>query len=83
MGLLVVSEFVQDLLVWAVLVQELWVPEHKRMLSDEKREYLAAKVYPPILQSRLAFVRFMLPVVSAGCFTSAFAWVLTRASKNY
>ena len=69
MGLLAMSEMVQDSVIYFMLVQEYYLPRQHRVLNEEMRSRLKSKVYPPLTDSWAAFVSFALPVWAA-------AWVL-------
>ena len=76
-GVLVVSESVQDLAILAYLVFEVATPTAKRMLTPEMRHVLQAKVYPPIFSSVTAFLEFAFPQLVSGAITASFVWITT------
>ena len=57
-GALVLSDLLQDFVIWLLLVKEHFVPPAKKALTADLRRYLNNKVYPPIFASAESFGAF-------------------------
>ena len=77
-GVLVLSEVLQDLITWRVVVLESCVPNWAKQMTDEMKLLLTAKLYPPILRDSAAFGFFVAPIVASGCITSPFVYGLAN-----
>ena len=80
MALLVVSEFAQDALLHVFLVHERFHPRAMKLLSDDGRKLLDAKLFPPIFTSRTALADFTLPLLASTSFTTGFMFAAPRLS---
>ena len=78
MGVLVISELLQDWLVAVVLIDERCMPRAMCALSEDSRELIYSKLLPPVFSSWAGFSDFMLPLLAAGSLTHAFVYSMTE-----
>ena len=62
------------MVVWEVLVNERHLPSEKRLMTSGMRSSLAAKVFPPIFNSRLDFGAFALSLWASHAIISPFVF---------
>ena len=78
MGILVVSELLQDALVQVLLLQEWIFSKERRVLSADARRFLDSTLHPPIFSSTQALEAFLLPLLASTAFTGSFVWAVAR-----
>ena len=60
--------------VWLLFVQEACVPTSLRIMTNDARLFLHAKVYPSVFDSRSAFCAFAVPLLVSGAATHVCVW---------
>ena len=82
MGMLIVSELVQDSLVHVVLVHETFQPAGLKLLSIADRALLSQKLYPAIISAWSIFRDFALPLLASTSLVVGFQIAVPRLAYD-